>query len=53
MAEITERLDLLLSPRDKATLAELAKRDGVSMGAVIRRLIAAELETELQGASAA
>lgn len=40
MPDKSARLDVLLTPRDKAALAELAKRDGVSMGTVIRQLIA-------------
>jgi hypothetical protein len=53
MAYKTTQLSLLLSPREKAALAELAKRNEMSMGALIRKLIEDELRaTELQGANA-
>ena len=39
MADKSERMMLLLSPKEREALVEIAKRNGVSMSEVMRRLI--------------
>lgn len=46
MADKSARLIVLIEPNEKTALIELARREGVSMGAMVRRLIADATETE-------